>query len=294
MLETGHQLQQGRKRLNWPATTSRLTREPCYPALCHLPIRLCRRRDRIFRAFMNSKIRPIKLKEFLTQANAPTSDLLPLVHSTASGQLFDIFESETLMASSCKVFKGEELCYLFMGRPAYKLHRDDSPSEWQLPAVFVLRFPADHSGIKRIFPFDSGAFSDRRLPAYITCFNLDNYNIGADPGLVGKIFSIFFEDHQRYLGRRAVGIEELKKTHILDPTHQEISALARLYLEHSGKDADDRAAAIEVQMAQHVPLTSDNVLGIVMPEEYGRVPGFRESIAHYDNVRILWAAPFGH
>jgi hypothetical protein len=234
------------------------------------------------------KIRPVRLKEFLSQANVPTSDLLPLVHSTASGRLFDVFGSESLLASACKVFKGEELCYLFLGRPAYKVRRDDSPSEWQLPAVFVLRFPDNYSGIKRIFPFDSGAFFDRRLPNYITCFSLDNFNLGTDPTLVGKVISIFFEDHQRYLGRRAVGIQELKKTHTMDATHQEINALARLYLEHSGKDVDDRAAAIEIQMTANVPLTTTNVLGIVMPEEYARVPGFRESISHITTTFELY------
>lgn len=66
--------------------------------------------------------------------------------------------------------------------------------------------------------------------------------------------------------------------------HAEALALARLYREGSTKNYDDRAAAIEVQIAQDIPLKKENLIGIVLPEEYLRTPGFRAELMKLTNV----------
>lgn len=196
---------------------------------------------------------------------------LPWVHSTSANNLMDIIAAGKLLATPCNVFRGENLCYLFVGRPAYKIKAVDNPSPWQLPVAFVVRF-SKPPPIKRIFPFDSGAFREQRLPSYITMFKMDGYNLAGQPELIGRLVSFFFKTPGRYASRRPAGEEEIKEQYNLDMRHAEVMALSRLYLENSTPDCDDRAAAIEIQIAEDIEIRSDNLLGIVMPTEYARVP----------------------
>ncbi len=175
------------------------------------------------------------------------------------------------MATPCNVFKNEKLCYLFIGRPAYKIPSVETPSAWQLPVAFVVRFHQPPP-IKRIFPFDSGAFHSQRLPSYITMFKMDGYNIGGEPDLVGRLVSFYFKTPGRYFFRRPAGEEEIKEQHNLDMRHAQVLALSRLFLENSSAECDDRAAAIEIQVEQDLEIKKDNLLGVVMPAEYARVP----------------------
>ena len=61
-------------------------------------------------------------------------------------------------------------------------------------------------------------------------------------------------------------------------THQEILALARLYREQSNPQFDDRAAAIEVQVGEDIRLAKNNLLGVVIPDEYKRTPGLMKAL----------------
>lgn len=215
--------------------------------------------------------RPLTLSQFLQNVNLPSALSLPWVHSTAAANLMDIVAEKKLLAIPCNVFRGENLCYLFVGRPAYKLPGVDNPSEWQLPVAFVVRFQQPPP-IKRIFPFDSGAFHSQRLPSYITMFKIQGYDLSSNPDLVGRLVSFYFKTPERYFLRRPAGEEEIKEQHNLDMRHAEVMALSRLFLENSSSDCDDRAAAIEVQVAQDLELKPENLLGVVMPAEYARVP----------------------
>lgn len=87
----------------------------------------------------------------------------PWIHSTASSNLIPILNEEKLLAVKCNVFQGEKLCYLFVGRAAYKGKDALNPEPWQLPTVFVMRF-SNPPPLKRIHPFDTGAFERGRMP----------------------------------------------------------------------------------------------------------------------------------
>jgi hypothetical protein len=196
---------------------------------------------------MATKPKRMTLSEFLSRQNLPGALNLPWVHSASASKLFKIIEDEKLIAMSCNVFRGEKLCYFFVGRPAYKFNSEGAPSAWQLPVAFVLRFQSPPP-IKRAFPFDSGAFVKNFMPDYISLFDLERYNIGTDPQLIGRLISLYFKTPQRYVQRKAVGEEELKEEHSLDMRHAEIQALGRLFREGSTSNLDDRAAAIEIQV----------------------------------------------
>src|SRR5215211_1347228 len=222
-------------------------------------------------------VKAIRLNEFLPRVNVAVAKSPPLIHSTSAHRLFDVIEGGKILAMPCNVFGGEKLCYCFLGRPAYKGQSVESPSEWQLPIAFVLRFHTQPA-IKRVFPFDSGAFRAGRLPAYISAFRLDGFELSGDPNNVGRLISFFFKSTDRYVARRAAGHEELKEEHSLDMRHMEVLAVGRLFRENSSAACDDRAAAIEMQIAEDITLARDNLLGIVMPEEFKRTPGLMTSL----------------
>jgi hypothetical protein len=222
--------------------------------------------------------RPHRLKEYLASLNLPGELRLPWVHSTSASNLIDIIADGKLLATPCNVFRQDKLCYFFVGRPAYKMKPTENPSTWQLPVAFVVRFEKPPS-IKRIFPFDSGAFHDRRLPDYITMFKMDGYNLAGNPDLVGRLVSFYFKSAERYFHRRPAGEGEIKEQHNLDMRHAEIIALSRLFHEGSSPNCDDRAAAIELQIEQDIEIRQHNLLGIVMPREYARVPDLMRSIS---------------
>lgn len=226
---------------------------------------------------MATKPFQVTLRNFLAQKNLPGGLNMPWVHSASASKLMDIAQAEKLLAMPCTVFKGEKLCYFFVGRPAYKFRSVTTPSPWQLPVAFVVRFHQPPP-IKRVYPFDSGAFVKGRLPEYISMFKLDGYDLSGDSDLVGRLVSLYFKTPARYFNRSAVGEEELKDEHRLDMRHAEVMALGRLMRENSTSKMDDRAAAIEIQIAQDIPLAKDNLLGVVIPSEYARTEGVMQTL----------------
>lgn len=102
-----------------------------------------------------SKPKDVNLRDFLTNSNLAAPKSPPWIHSTASSRLIPILKEEKLLAVKCNVFKGEKLCYLFVGRAAYKGKDALNPEPWQLPSVFVMRFNTPPP-LKRIHPSTQG------------------------------------------------------------------------------------------------------------------------------------------
>ncbi|WP_146144717.1 hypothetical protein [Phreatobacter cathodiphilus] len=214
-------------------------------------------------------MKAVRLGDLLASGNFGTATNLPWTHSTLSKNIFDIVGGGKILATPCNVFHGEKLCYLFVGRPAYKVRFDGEASFWQLPLVFVIRF-SELPPIKRIFPFDSGAFASGRLPAYVTVFDLERFDCGIDPAQVGRLISFYFGEPKRYFQRKPNSLDDISTTHSLGPRHQEVLAVSRLMQDNGSAKTDDRAATIEIQIDQDIPLSSEDILGVVMPDEYAR------------------------
>ncbi|WP_018321652.1 hypothetical protein [Bradyrhizobium sp. WSM2793] len=226
------------------------------------------------------KPREVRLRDFLRQSNLAEPKTPPWVHSAPSSKLIKIIEDEKLLALRCNVFKKEKLCYLFVGRAAYKGKDSLNPQPWQLPSVFVMRF-ATPPPIKRLYPFDTGAFDGNRMPAYLTAFEMENFELGSDQAQIGRLISLYFDTPRRYVDRKSLDEEKIKDEHLLTMSHAEILALGKLYREGSTKNYDDRAAAIEVQIGEDIPLRKEDLLGVVIPEEYARTEGVRESLLKF-------------
>jgi hypothetical protein len=207
------------------------------------------------------------LSDFLTTSNAGSTSIPCPIHSTSASNLYDIVSSNKLLAVECNVFNHEKLCYLFVGRPAYKWSNNGQASWWQCPIVFVLR-SFSKLPIKRIYPFDSGAFAARRLPEYITIFTMDDYLLGNDPEQIGRIIKTFYGSTDQYLSGENRSESKINEEVLLTPRHMKISALLKLYNERSLTVIDDRARTVEVQVAGDINIDDDALLGMVLPESF--------------------------
>ncbi|AMA55720.1 hypothetical protein [Bradyrhizobium sp. CCGE-LA001] len=219
---------------------------------------------------MSDELSPIKLKDFLAALNVPDLEQLPLVHTTESSRIFSILNQAKLKATPCNVFRGENLCYFFVGRPAYKFQLSEpNPYYWQLPMVFVVKFH-DALKSKRILPFDSGAFKSSRLPSHILGFDIADFDLAPDTSLVTRLISTFYGSNANYFKAMGMKPEALEERHVLSPMHLQILSLAQLYSQPRTLDSDDRKSTIELQIEGDVEIGDGHLLGIILPDDFRR------------------------
>lgn len=230
----------------------------------------------------------IKVSEFVDKQNVGSVGRLPWFHSTSGMNLFEILNERKLTAMPCTVFKGDKLTYFFVGRPAFKYHVDGDPPEWMLPLVFVFEFKKPPM-IKRVYPFDSGAFSAKRMPDYIQTFSRERFLLGTSLKTVDKLISYYFEDEKSYIVREPNSEKQLKRKHAIDMRHAEVMALARLYNENTSTDLDDRAATVELQVDHDIALDDGNVIGVIVCQEWLRTPEVERKLARITKNIITYS-----
>ena len=218
---------------------------------------------------------PLSISEFLAVDNSGVAASPNAVHSTSAASLPYILSSGEIDAFPCKVFSLEPTCYLFVGRPSYKWAVDGEASWWQCPVVFVLR-SFDQLPIKRIFPFDSGAFASKKFPDYITMFSMERFSLGHEAATVQSFLAAFYETPERFWAGDALTRKKMNERVRLTTTHMHVEALLRLYTDKSSPIFDDRSRVIELQVSKPVSISDGALLGIVLPEGYKDNPDFNE------------------
>src|SRR5215468_10821505 len=118
------------------------------------------------------------LLEFLSRNSIEQCEPLPLVHTSAAYFLKQILREKKLSATPCSVFKGEDLLYFFVGRPAYKKEIELEARYWELPCCFILEYEV--IGARHIYPFDTGAFVNGLYPNFVSLADLREYNVSTD------------------------------------------------------------------------------------------------------------------
>ncbi|WP_156883501.1 hypothetical protein [Salipiger mucosus] len=206
-----------------------------------------------------------KLQNFLNKNSVHAGAELPLVHTTQAFSLDGIIDSKLLKPTKCPVFVGEELTYLFYGKPSYRARASASKS-WLMPVCFLIRMSAVAS-IKRVFPFDSGAFHAGRHPAYLSVFNMAEFEVSGrdDPS---KIVSAFFKTVRDYFKLIPKESSNFESEYSLTVRDSEIRALRDLAGDSSLVGIDDRRFCVEVQTAEDISLTSGNVQAVILPYDY--------------------------
>ena len=230
-----------------------------------------------------------KLSRFLDRNSVSGNGRLPLIHSTASHNIENIVDSHNIKASLCDVYTEDHLNYFFVGRPAYKGYiGSESAQYWELPCCFIFDFDIVKDP-KRIFPFDSGAFANKKYPHYINCLKPEQFEVSAVDGAVSKLIGAFFGDTRSYFKMRSKDKIDFEREFSLTAFDAEIKALHTLSKHESSKGFDDRRFTIEMQKEGDLDLKVHRPLAVIAPAIYFDNPEFRN---HVENV---WCAqPIGY
>jgi hypothetical protein len=205
------------------------------------------------------------LYEFLQKNQIKQSEALPLVHSTEAYFLKKILRTGKIDASPCKVFKNEHIAYFFVGRPAYKSQVTAEAAYWELPICFIFEYSMDN--IKRIYPFDSGAFATKRYPSFIQMMPLNEFEVGNDKNAVPKLIGTFFGSAMNYYRLKPTPDSAFKRDFQVEILNEEILALHKL-IESKSDKYDDRRFSVEAQFSEGFDLKERKLLAIVLPDIY--------------------------
>src|SRR5580692_6305822 len=199
---------------------------------------------------------------------SPAAGKFPFIHITRGYEFDAIIHGDTIDPTHCEVF-GEDLIYLFYGRPAYRAKDgNNARMEFEWPIVFVLD-PEKVTGIKRVFPFDSGAFA---LGLYKEFFHVKSEieDFALDPTIESarKLVGSFYISHEEYYSgatRKNVEIP-LRQFEV-----QGVFELCRLPGVQDGAPGslvrDERSSAVEIQLSNPISL-KDSLIAVVLPEPY--------------------------
>ena len=177
--------------------------------------------------------------------------LLPLTHAAALSTFRKIATGDSIMPQQCDRM-GDTLTYLFYGKPAYRT--PSVPSEklsWGAPIVFVID-PNIALDIKRVVPFDSGAFVDGM---YGNIFpkdsNLQMFELEKNLDGAQKCVTAFYGDNSAYFSGLSPKNERFSD---FDFELQGIQFLANRVGEitSSGKIIDERSSSIEIQIISDI------------------------------------------
>ena len=205
------------------------------------------------------------LFNFLQRNQIEQGRALPLVHSTEAYYIKQFMKTGKITTAPCKFFKKEKLSYFFVGRPAFKRPNENEVEYWELPIFLIVDFKTVK--IKRIFPFDSGAFKRSLYPSYISIMELDEFEVARDPNSVEKLIGTFFTSNSKYFRLEPRSKQSFESKFDVEVLNEEVKALHLLIGDKRAK-VDDRRFAIEVQSDQDMMLTSNSVLAVVLPEIY--------------------------
>lgn len=224
-----------------------------------------------------------KLGEFLEKNSTLVSSVLPLTHTAHSYHIRSFLSENKILASPCDIYKGENLSYFFVGRPSYKVEIPKNAEFWELPCCFVVDFRSVTKP-KRIFPFDSGGHHKGLMPSHISMMPAEEFEVSKVSRPVEKLIGTFFGTPSNYFNFKGRRTDTFLSEQQISPLDAEISSLHKLSLSGADQQFDDRNFAIELQSAEDVHLTAENVLAVVCPSPY-------LDDGHFvDHVESVWKA----
>jgi hypothetical protein len=228
-----------------------------------------------------------RLRKFI-EGSTPASGTLPLVHITRAYTFDDIVRGDMLDPTHCDVFN-ESLIYFFYGRPAYRAKDGNNARlEFEWPIVLVFD-PEKIVAIKRIFPFDTGAFT---LKMYEEFFDkhaiISDFEIEPTLDSARKLVGTFYTDHKEYFHGLARKNVQLRSRQFEAQGILELSRLPGMQGSNSTWGArDERSSAIEVQTDAPVSLIG-SLIAVVLPEPYLDDDEIKQALARW-NVPIIEA-----
>ncbi len=188
----------------------------------------------------------------------PIEGQLGLTHVTDCAYLGGLVASGKLEPRPCKVYD-EPLVYLFYGRPAYRSNWDKGTTTAIGYARICLILRDDVAELAhRIMPFDSGGFAHYGSALH---HSLTRDDFEVDPANhPRKIVGAFYDSLGDYWEvKPRSGLSFSVTQHVLQSYYHLISSGLQ-------EEFDDRCGAIEVQVAEAIPL-KDRIVALIAPNQ---------------------------
>jgi hypothetical protein len=213
-----------------------------------------------------------QFRNFIHSA-APLTGQLGLTHVTDCAHLDSLVQSEKLVPRMCSVF-GEELVYLFYGRPAYRRKWDgDATSNLDYARICLVLRDDVAAKAHRTLPFDSGGFN-RYASALHDSLELADFEIEKGDHPL-QILGAFYDTLGHYWEMQPV-------PRTFPATQNVVRSYYQLITGGLAEKFDDRCATVEVQLADMLPLGGE-VVALIGPNQIFDDPAV-------SNLMLKWGA----
>lgn len=210
---------------------------------------------------------------------------LPFFHSCDAIYLQAILTSGELKPRPCKVY-GEDLLYLFYGKPAYKSGElTNSTLNHMMPLCFIINNNAVTT-IKRIIPFDSGAF-DGYSDHLHKSMTREEFQLTPSKEAINKTVDYFFAGNDLYFNGVA------KKEIIFDPIHFQIESYHSIITNGSKSNVDDRKASLEVQLDYSIAVNKSNIEAVILPKSLALSPTIKDVLIDSLGIDVIPITNYG-
>lgn len=219
-----------------------------------------------------------KMSEFenIFAGLALKSNALPLLHTCDVYQFREIAKTSILPKTPCDVFVGEDLVYCFYGKPSFRLKADGSYSSIaHFPVVFIFngeKLPAP----KRVYPFDSGAFS--QLPSvrqkyFHDKINRDDFLLSNALESAKGVVEYFYGNNEQYCFMKPA-----RRPDDIAVTNFEARQYCAMISDSSHSQFDDRLASIEFIFGNDISITHDTLRTVILPGSFYHDPKIKKKI----------------
>ena len=184
------------------------------------------------------------------------------MHVTLSFWGDKILKEGVIKAIPCKEFSDEPLTYFFYGTARYRSRpAKASLIHLWLPMAFILKLDTTKLDIKRVFPFDSGAFKGGQYgETFHPAMPIEDFQLSAGSLAAQKCVQTFYGDNQSYLTE--LPISGLK----YPAANFHINSYIELISNGTPDELDHRRSAIEFQIGTAVDLNQHEVIAVVIPD----------------------------
>jgi len=211
-----------------------------------------------------------------------------LIHTTDFLTLSEIEMSGKLESLEEDSYYKTKTIYFFYGRPSYRIHptvKNTRISSFA-PVCFVLKPSIDWKPA-RVYPFDSGAFLNKRMQdVFHPSFKLEDFELGAERGSASAVVEAFYGSNANYIDCQPAHSHDQKafgqrRLHRLE-TYLDL-------IERFPNDgSDERLHSIEIQFEQAVSLKG-NLLAVIVPARFFDETMKRELEAKWDCTVVFYS-----
>ncbi len=197
--------------------------------------------------------------DYLDEMCKELPDPLPLVHTSRCEWASSFLATPELHPRLCPVY-GENLLYLFYGRPAYRIRERGRHEIAYCPICFILKLNRHLLGLKRVMPLDSGGAFEGRFAPHIEAHEKDLLELDASINSARKLVDVFYKDNRTYLLGQCRPLSEF-----VGASPDLVKKYVNMLHDVEVSRADDRRSAVEFQATTTVVL-KDDVQAVVLPE----------------------------